>query len=86
MSTSNSVVAEYLFGGPTPEQGHNTIISAIRSLIDAENGQIAYFPATSILYRFDDGSVIVVDEQGVIDYDSIDEAAEAITRTGGKRA
>lgn len=83
MSAANSVVAEYLFGGP-PEQGHKTIISATHSLIDVENGSVCYFPATSIMYRFDDGSVIVVDERGVIDYDSIDEAAEAISDRIGK--
>lgn len=80
MSIANSVLAEYLFSGPTPESSHKTMLSAIRKCIDADNGRLVYFPEISIIYTFEDGSVAVVNGAGSSSYDSIDEAIPALCR------
>ncbi|MYC16252.1 MAG: hypothetical protein F4Y39_21205 [Gemmatimonadetes bacterium] len=80
MSIATSVYAEYVFGGPTPDTDHSTILSALRAITEQDDDKPIYFPEISILYRFDDGSAIVVDGKGISDHDTIDEAAEAIAR------
>lgn len=81
MSIAATVYAEYVFGGPTLETDHSTVLSALRSITEKDDGKLAvYFPEISIIYRFDDGSAIVVDGHGISDHDTIDEAAEAIAR------
>lgn len=79
---ANTVYAEYVFGGPTPDTSHNTILSALRKITEQDDGKPIYFPEISIVYRFEDGSAIVVDGQGISDHDTIDEAADAIARRG----
>ncbi len=83
MSIANDIVAEYFFSGPTPEHSHKTMLSAIRKCIDADNGSLVYFPEISILYTFEDGSVVVVNGAGVSPCDSIDEAIPALRQEEG---
>ena len=83
MSIANSVVSEFLFGGNAPAQCHQSVVSAISSLIDAENGALSYFPTITVLYTFTDGSIVSVSERGVIDHDTPDDALSAL---GGKEA
>lgn len=73
MSIANSVVAEFYFGGPRADMSHKSVVSAISKLIDTENGSVSIFPAITVLYKFDDGSIVSVDERGVIDYNTIDD-------------